>query len=103
MSVVITPSCIACGACLWECPTEAIDPGDPRPVVQKEACTECYGSFPESQCVVVCPVDAITVFPESAERLEARFRRRRPGLELHDTWLHAAVLGHTPPSASSPT
>jgi len=64
MSVRIDERCVTCGACVWECPTEAISPGAPRPIVDESACTECYGFFGESQCVVVCPVDAICVSAE---------------------------------------
>ena len=92
MSVSITPGCIACGACLWECPTEAIAPGAPRPVIEQNSCTECYGFFGESQCVVVCPVDAITTQPEPIEGLAARFRRLYPGRPLQDTWVWRRLL-----------
>jgi ferredoxin len=86
MSVAIVESCISCGACEWECPNEAISPGAPRPVVDESRCTECYGSFIESQCVVVCPVGAITVKPESigdlTGKFQALFGHRRP----QNTW-----------------
>jgi Fe-S-cluster-containing hydrogenase component 2 len=87
MSVSITPRCITCGACVWECPTEAILPGAPRPVVEETSCTECYGFFGESQCVVVCPVGAITTSAEPVEQLAARFRGLYPGQPLEDTWM----------------
>lgn len=45
MSVAIHETCVTCGACVWECPTEAISAGDPRPVVDETSCTECYGFF----------------------------------------------------------
>jgi ferredoxin len=86
MAVQITPSCITCGACVWECPTEAIAAGDPRPVIDPDACTECYGFFGESQCMIVCPVDAIASNPdERVDDLAARFRRMYPGEPMHDT------------------
>lgn len=72
---------------MWECPTEAIAYGDPRPVVDGERCTECYGFFGESQCVVVCPVHAITTSGESRPALEARFRRLNPDHDMHDVWV----------------
>ena len=73
MAVRIVENCVSCGACLWECPTEAITPGSARPVVDEARCTECYGFFGESQCVVVCPVDSIVVIPELVDDLAARF------------------------------
>lgn len=85
MSVRIIESCVTCGACLWECPTEAIVAGDPRPVVDEARCTECFGAFGESQCIVVCPADAIRVQAESQEELAQRFRRLFPGAALENT------------------
>jgi ferredoxin len=88
VSVEITTSCITCGACVWECPTEAVVPGDPRPVVRAERCTECFGFFGESQCGVVCPVDAIVLLPEPTSALAARFAELHPGREPenHTIW-----------------
>jgi ferredoxin len=78
LSVAITTACVTCGACLWECPTEAIRPGDPRPVVDEDMCTECYGFFGESQCVVVCPAGAVLAIPEAPENLARKFAKLRP-------------------------
>lgn len=93
MSVAITEKCILCGACLWECPTEAISPGALRPVVKADRCTECYGFFGESQCVVVCPADAITTEPESCDALGERFRKLYPDVEPEDTWIWRRMGG----------
>jgi len=87
MSVRITEACVTCGACLWECPLEAISPGDKRPVVDANACTECYGFFGESQCIVVCPVAAIVVDPEPVETLAARVAHIHPDRKPQDTWI----------------
>jgi ferredoxin len=88
MSVAITTACIACGACLWECPTEAILPGDPRPVIEQDSCTECFGFYGESQCTVVCPAEAVAVtVAEDVRQLAARFQRLYPGRQLQDTWI----------------
>lgn len=59
MAMMITEECIVCGACLPECPNEAISEGDPIYIIDKETCTECEGFFDEPQCVNVCPVDCI--------------------------------------------
>jgi ferredoxin len=94
MAVTITDRCIACGACVWECPTEAIAPGDPRPVVDGSSCTECYGFYGESQCVVVCPVRAILVSAvEPVETLAARFAALQPDEAPQDTWIWRRIDG----------
>lgn len=87
MTVRIVENCVACGACAWECPNEAISPGDPRPVVEEKLCTECYGFFGEAQCVVVCPVDAIVVNLEPVQYLSSRFSRLQPDHTPQDTWI----------------
>jgi len=87
MSVTIMQQCITCGACEWECPNQAISPGMPRPVVNEDLCTECYGSFGESQCIVVCPVAAIKVNAELVEELSRRFETIHSGQPMQDTWI----------------
>ena len=75
MALLITDECINCGACLPECPNEAIfetrgdaeakgnhvgdgqGVGDTIYVITHERCTECVGHFDEPQCAAVCPVD----------------------------------------------
>ena len=86
MSVLITESCIRCGACEWECPNEAISPGAARPVVDRDLCTECVGFFGESQCIVVCPVGAIRIADrESLTELERKFLRIHPDTAPQNT------------------
>ncbi len=51
MAYVITEECLACGACLSECPSEAIVEGDIYKIT--EACVEC------GACVDSCPSGAI--------------------------------------------
>ena len=87
MTVQIVENCVTCGACVWECPNEAVSPGDPRPVVEENLCTECYGFFGEAQCIVVCPVDAIVLKPEPVEDLLNRFRQLHPDKTAQDTWI----------------
>ena len=75
MALLITDECISCGACLPECPNEAIfetrsdaeskgnhvgdgqGVGDNIYVITHDRCTECVGHFDEPQCAAVCPVD----------------------------------------------
>ncbi|MFO7891137.1 MAG: 4Fe-4S binding protein [bacterium] len=53
MAHKITEECIMCGACIDECPEEAISEGDEIFVIDAEKCTDC------GSCVEVCPTDAI--------------------------------------------
>ena len=91
MSLKITDECISCGACEAECPNTAIyEDGaeyelngetyeaisDDYYYIVADKCTECKGSFDESQCVEVCPVDCIVVDKEEDEAtLMARFEK----------------------------
>lgn len=68
MALLITDDCISCGACLPECPNEAIfetrsgaeakgyhvgdgqGVGDAIYIITHERCTECVGHFDEPQC-----------------------------------------------------
>jgi len=59
MSMTITEECIACGACVPECPTEAISEGDPVYTINATVCVECVGHYDAPKCVESCPVDCI--------------------------------------------
>lgn len=84
MAYIITEDCILCGACEPECPNEAISEGETLYEIDPERCTECVGHYDESQCALVCPVDACVPDPdrqETREELLAKFRGLHPGLE----------------------
>ncbi len=51
MAYTISESCIACGACLPECPVEAISEGDIY-VIDESLCVDC------GACNAVCPTGA---------------------------------------------
>jgi NAD-dependent dihydropyrimidine dehydrogenase PreA subunit len=51
MAFVISDECLACGACLAECPSSAIKEGDIYSI--SEDCVEC------GACVDCCPTGAI--------------------------------------------
>ncbi len=53
MTHTISDECIACGACVPECPSEAIREGDPIYLIDSDKCTDC------GSCVEVCPSEAI--------------------------------------------
>ena len=53
MAHKITDDCVSCGACIDECPVEAISEGDEKYVIDAETCTDC------GACVDACPSEAI--------------------------------------------
>ena len=78
MALKITDECINCDVCEPECPNGAISQGDETYVINPDLCTECVGHYETSQCVEVCPVDAIVKDPkheESPEELQAKYER----------------------------
>jgi ferredoxin len=53
MAYKITDACIACGACMEACPSEAIREGEDRYSIDADACIDC------GACVDSCPSEAI--------------------------------------------
>lgn len=53
MAHKISSDCIACGACIGECPVEAISEGEIY-VIDASKCTDC------GSCAGVCPSGAIS-------------------------------------------
>ncbi len=96
MALLITTDCISCGACVPECPNEAIfeSRGDAEAkgyhvgenqgdyVIVHDRCTECVGHFDEPQCAAVCPVDNCCIsdpaYPESVAVLLAKATALNP-------------------------
>lgn len=64
MAYKISEDCISCGACESVCPNSAISQGAEFYQVNSDVCTECVGSYDESQCAAVCPVDACVPDPD---------------------------------------
>ena len=52
MAYKITADCISCGACVGDCPVDAITEGADKYEIN-DACIDC------GACVSSCPVDAI--------------------------------------------
>lgn len=52
MAYRITDACIACGACMSECPVDAISEGE-KYSIDPVTCIDC------GACAAVCPVEAI--------------------------------------------
>lgn len=111
MALLITSECIACAACLPECPNEAIfenrsdceskgykltgeagggqlshATSDNIYVITYERCTECVGHFDEPQCAAVCPVSDCCIsdptYPEKADVLLAKAKSLNPDKEI---------------------
>jgi len=82
MALIITDECTSCGACVEDCPNQAISEGPEVYVIDAEKCTECVGYFDEPQCLSVCPIECIVpdpAHPESREDLLAKKARLHPG------------------------
>src|SRR3989304_1668325 len=113
MALLITGECISCGACLPECPNEAIFENrsasesagnrltegegsqigqqniDSIYVISYDRCTECVGHFDEPQCAAVCPVPDCCVadptYPEAKEVLLEKARKLNPDKKIEDS------------------
>ena len=76
MALKITQDCIACAACVPDCPNEAISEGPGIYLIDPNRCTECVGFHDSSQCVAICPVDACVPDPKHAETREALLAKK---------------------------
>ncbi|MDR3242651.1 MAG: 4Fe-4S binding protein [Clostridiales Family XIII bacterium] len=57
MAYVINDTCTGCGACLADCPAEAISAGSPSPyLIDPDKCIDCGACA--SACLVGAPVQA---------------------------------------------
>ncbi len=70
MSVKITDSCISCGACIDECPVEAIVDDEDNPTgeetyyVYPDKCVECVGYNDSPACAEACPTEGCIVWDD---------------------------------------
>jgi len=77
MAVIITDTCINCGACIDECPTEAIVDEDDNPTgeeiyyVYEDKCVECIGHHDEPACAEACPTEGCIVWGENPDTEDA--------------------------------
>ncbi|WP_083854342.1 4Fe-4S binding protein [Sinorhizobium sp. CCBAU 05631] len=53
---IIASQCTQCGACEFECPSNAIELKGDKYVIDPKKCTECEGVFELQQCASVCPM-----------------------------------------------
>jgi ferredoxin len=77
MSMMIIDDCIACDACLSECPNGAISEGEDIYIINPDYCTECVGYADAPQCVDVCPVDCIVPDPTHVETREDLLEKKQ--------------------------
>ena len=61
MAMKILEDCISCGACVSECPVEAISEGDTIYIIDASVCVECEGYHDYNACQSVCPIDGCIV------------------------------------------
>lgn len=54
-AVVDKEKCVGCGACVDECPVEAIKIEDDKAIINEDDCVSC------GACVDACPCEAIEV------------------------------------------
>ena len=55
MAMRITEECLSCGACVDECPVEAISEGDDIFIIDATICVECEGHNDSPMCQEICP------------------------------------------------
>jgi len=67
VALKISEDCIACAACVVDCPNNAISEGPGIYVIDPNHCLECVGDFDAPQCVAICPVDCIAPDPDHPE------------------------------------
>jgi ferredoxin len=101
MALLITDECISCGACLPECPNEAIfetrsdAEGKGNHVITHDRCTECVGHFDEPQCAAVCPVDNCCIsdpaYPETTDVLLEKAKTLNPDKEIDSAKVWSGV------------
>jgi ferredoxin len=90
MATYITEDCINCGACVPECPNEAIAEGDSIFVIDPELCTECVGFNQKEACQAVCPAECCLPDPKHAED-ESLLVARALAMHADDADLKARV------------
>jgi ferredoxin len=82
MSTHITEDCINCGACIPECPNEAIAEGDGLHVIDPKLCTECVGFNESEACQKVCPTECCVPDPTHGESESALIEK---AIRLHSS------------------
>ncbi len=97
MATTITAECIQCGACLPECPNEAISEGADTYQIDPARCTECVGFHEKEACQAVCPVECCLPDPSRPET-ESVLAARAISLHPQDAGLRSRIESQTFPS-----
>jgi len=85
MAVVITDICINCGACIDECPVEAIVDDEDNPTgeeiyyVYEDKCVECVGHHDAPACAEACPTEGCIVWGECKDGMTCSDNRGEAG------------------------
>jgi ferredoxin len=75
MPYVVTDKCIACGACVSGCESNAITEGDTQSYIDVNICIEC------GTCQMNCPSDAIEFIEDAVETVQPA-AAKKPNLFL---------------------
>jgi len=81
MAVIITDTCICCGACINECPVEAIVEKEDNPkgeeiyFVYEDKCVECVGHNNEPVCAMSCPIEGCIIWSEVVSDPAYKYRK----------------------------
>lgn len=91
MATMITDDCIGCGACVDECPNEAISVGPDGFLhrIDPHKCTECVGFNGREACAQACPADCCLPDPARVETEDVLLVRAQA---LHPGRLDSVVL-----------
>jgi ferredoxin len=88
MAVEITDTCINCGACIDECPVEAIVDDEENPTneeiyyVFSDKCVECVDHHDAPACAAACPTEGCIVWGEVVNGMPSHADRGEKGSDV---------------------
>ena len=88
MAVLITDICINCGACIDECPVEAIVDEDDNPTgeenyyVHADKCVECVEHHDAPACAEACPTEGCIVWSDTVDGMPSAENRGEKGVAV---------------------